>query len=128
MFFNQISLHDKIIKLIVNNPVKYRNTNLLNPYLILSITLFFSRYKSVIVNELYSKGLIELHGDVDLFLKAASAKDTKYLHISASLTTKGMAYYRLNIEKTAPQVTAITETYSISTARPRYKTTLSIVR
>ncbi len=99
MFFKITPLRDKIIKLIINNPIPYRNTDIINPYLILSITLFFNRFKTVLLNELYYKGMIELHGDVDLFIKAKKASDTKYLNIGASLTQKGMAYYRMNIQK-----------------------------
>lgn len=99
MFFKQTPLSDKIIKLILNNPIPHRHTDILNPYVMLSITLFFSKYKTVILKELYQKGLIELHGDVALFTKANSIFDTKYLKVSASLTQKGMAYYRLHIQK-----------------------------
>ncbi|MGI4022301.1 MAG: hypothetical protein ACRYFA_12410 [Janthinobacterium lividum] len=99
MFFKITPLRHKIIQLIVDNPIPYRNTDIINPYLILSITLFFSRFKTVLLNELYYKGLIELHGDVDLFIKAKKASDTKYLNIGASLTQKGLAYYRINVQK-----------------------------
>jgi hypothetical protein len=101
MFFKITPLRDKIIQLIIDNPIPYRNTDIINPYLILSITLFFSRFKRVLLNELYYKGMIELHGDVDLFIKAKKASDTRYLNIGASLTQKGMAYYRMNIQKEA---------------------------
>lgn len=103
--FKFTSLHDKIINLIVNNPVAYRNTDLINPSLTFSFTLFFSKYQSIILNELYNKGLIELHGDIDLFTKAKKASDTKYLSLTASITTKGMAYYKLHLQKEAPVAT-----------------------
>ncbi len=129
MFFNQVPLRNKILKLIVNNPVPLRNTDILSPYLILSITFFFNRYKSVIVNELYFKGLIDLHGDVDLFMKAKRAKDTKYLRISASLTAKGKAYYQLHVEKPEEELDLkTTEQYTAPAAQPRPKRTLNIVR
>jgi len=97
--FNFISLRHKIIKMIVNNPVSSRGTDILRPYLILSISLFFSRFKFVVLEELYHKGLIELDGDVALFINAKKASDTKYLSLTATITTKGMAYYRLHIQK-----------------------------
>ncbi|MVN20635.1 hypothetical protein [Mucilaginibacter arboris] len=100
--FNFTSLRHKIIKMIVNNPVPSRSTDILRPYLILSISLFFSRFKFVVLEELYYKGLIELHGDVALFIDAKKASDTKYLSLTASITTKGMAYYKLHIQKEAP--------------------------
>lgn len=100
--FKITPLSHRIIKLILNNPIPYRNTDILSPYLILSITLFFSKFKSVVVNELYEKGLIELHGDVELFMQAKNVSDTKYLKIAASITSKGMAYYKLNIREQAP--------------------------
>lgn len=103
MLFSTDSLRHKIIKLIVNNPVAGRNTDIVNPYLSLSIALFFSRYKSVVVEELYEKGLIDLHGDVDLFIASKKLSEIKYLSISASLTQKGLAYYRLHIEKAKPE-------------------------
>lgn len=99
MFFNSTPLRDKILKAILNNPVPYRNTDITNPYLIFSITLFFKKFKSVLLNELYYKGLIELHGDVDLFIKAKKASDIKYLNIGASLTDKGLSYYKMNVKK-----------------------------
>ncbi len=120
--FNFTPLRDKIIKLILDNPVPYRNTDIINPYLILSITFFFSRYKSVLLNELYYKGLIELHGDIDLFIKAKTASDTKYLSIGASITQKGMAYYRLNMKQDVPVAAPVLA----SEVSP--KTTLRIVR
>lgn len=109
MFFSTTPLRDKIIKMILNNPVPYRNTDIINPYLVLSITLFFSKYKKAVLNELYYKGLIELQGDVDLFIQAKKASDTKYLCLSASITQKGMAYYKLNIQKTESVVTKFSE-------------------
>ncbi len=99
MIFNSTPLRDKILKVISNNPVPYRNTDITNPYLIFSITLFFNKFKTVLLNELYYKGLIELHGDVDLFIKAKKASDIKYLNIGASLTEKGISYYKMNVKK-----------------------------
>jgi hypothetical protein len=129
MFFKVTPLRDKIIQLIIDNPIPYRNTDIINPYLILSITLFFSRFKRVLLNELYYKGMIELHGDVDLFLKAKKASDTRYLNIGASLTQKGLAYYRMNIQKEANE----NQLFSIEmqpqvTSNNNRKSTLSIVR
>lgn len=123
MFFTTTPLRHKIIQLIIDNPVPYRNTDIMNPYLILSITLFFSRYKAVLLNELYYKGLIELHGDVDLFIKSKKASDTKYLSIAASLTQKGMAYYKLNMQNTETEAVA-----EIPTMENSNRPTLSIVR
>ncbi|RYY06029.1 MAG: hypothetical protein EOP43_07455 [Sphingobacteriaceae bacterium] len=129
MFFKTTPLRDKIIKLIINNPIPYRNTDIINPYLVLSITLFFNRFKTVLLNELYYKGLVELHGDVDLFIKAKKAADTKYLNIGASLTQKGLAYYRMNVQKeeNTNQLFSVEmqpEPVSTSTQKPN----LSIVR
>jgi len=103
--FKFTPLRNKIIKMILNNPVSGRNTDILNPYLILSNTLFFSRYKTAVLNDLYSKGLIDLEGDVDLFTNAKKISDLKYLSVTASVTKKGMAFYKLHVEKaaTAPQ-------------------------
>lgn len=101
--FNFTPLRDKIIRAILNNPVTNRNTNILSPYFILSTTLFFGKYKSVILNELYNKGLIELHGDIDLFTKSNKISDTKYLSVTASITSKGRAYYKLYIQKEVPE-------------------------
>ena len=101
--FTITPLRNKIIKTILNNPVPNRHTNILSPYFILSTTLFFGKYKSVILDELYNKGLIELHGDVDLFSKANKISETKYLNLSASITSKGMAYYNIYIKKEAPE-------------------------
>ena len=130
MFFKITPLRDKIIKLIANNPVPYRNTDIINPYLMFSMTLFFGRYKSVILNELYYKGLIELHGDIYLFIKAKKASDTKYLNIGASLTQKGLAYYRMNINKDKADAKQFfdTETQTNPVSNMRQRTTLSIVR
>ncbi len=127
MFFTTTPLRDKIIKMILNNPVPYRNTDIINPYLVLSITLFFSKYKAVILDELYYKGLIELHGDVDLFIQAKKASDTKYLRIAASITQKGMAYYKLHMQTTKGAVTksVVTENREQNT---NIRPTLSIVR
>lgn len=100
--FTITPLRHKIIKLILNNPVPNRSTDILSHYLILSITLFFGRFKSVVINELYQTGLIDLHGDVELFMQAKKASDTKYLKIAASITPKGMAYYKIHIQKQAP--------------------------
>lgn len=130
MFFKITPLRDKIIKLIANNPVPYRNTDVINPYLIFSITLFFGRYKSVILNELYYKGLIELHGDIYLFIKANKASDTKYLNIGATLTKKGLAYYRMNIKKDEADTKQVfdTEMQASPVSTLRQRSTLSIVR
>lgn len=123
MFFTLTPLRDKIIKLILNNPIPNRDTDILNPYVMLSVTLFFSKYHSVILNELYYKGLIELHGDVTLFKKAKSLRDTKYLKVSASLTQKGMAYYRLHIQKDESNIAS-----SFLASATDKKHTLHIVR
>ena len=128
MFFNPTPLRDKIIKLILNNPIPYRNTDIINPYLILSITFFFSKYKSVILDELYNKGLIQLHGDVDLFIKATKASDTKYLSIAASITPKGMAYYKLHMQSSQPKMQAVRKMETTPNYTTRQKNTLSIVR
>ena len=101
--FNFTPLRNHILKMIINNPVPYRNTDVKNPYLILCVTLFFKRYKAVIMNELYYKGLIELHGDLALFIRAKTASETRYLRIEASVTAKGMSYYQTHILKAAPQ-------------------------
>lgn len=122
MFYSTTSLRHKIIKLIGNNPVAGRKTDIVNPYLSLSITLFFSKYKSVVVEELYNEGLIELHGDVDLFIASKTLNETKYLSISATLTQKGLTYYRLHIQKNKPETAVI----SVQTSNRRG--TLSIVR
>lgn len=129
MLFKITPLRDKIIQLIVDNPIPYRNTDIINPYLILSITLFFSRFKMVLLNELYYKGMIELHGDVDLFIKAKKASDTKYLNIGASLTQKGLAYYRMHIQKeeNKNQLFSV-EMQPESVLTSTRKSTLSIVR
>lgn len=121
MFFTTTPLRHKIIRLILNNPVPFRNTDIINPYIILSMTLFFGRYKSVILNELYYKGLIELHGDVNLFIKAKSIRDTKYINIAASLTKKGMAYYKLHVQADGERI-------PISVMEHNPQPTLSIVR
>lgn len=105
--FNTIPLRDIILRMIVNNPVKYRNTNVKSPYFLLGITFFFIRYKSVILNELYYKGLIDLHGDLTLFIKAKTARETGYLRVEASVTQKGMSYYHTNILGKAPQAEQI---------------------
>ena len=123
MFFKLTPLRHKIIRLIMDNKVPYRNTSITGPYLVLSITLFFKSYKSVILNELYYKGLINLHGDVDLFIKAKTASDIKYLNIAASLTQKGMVYYKLHIQKAGPE---LVPTSALSEMQQRQK--LSIVR
>jgi hypothetical protein len=99
--FKLTPLRDKIIRMILNNPVPDRATDILRPYLILTTTLFFSKYKSAVLNDLYYKGLIDLHGDVDLFIEAKKLRDTQYLNLAASVTKKGMAYYKLHIEKSA---------------------------
>ncbi len=100
--FNFAPLRNQILQMIINNPVPNRNTDVRSPYLVLSINLFFAKYKSVVLNELYYKGLIELHGDVSLFIKAKSASATRYLRVEASVTPKGMAYYYTHILKSAP--------------------------
>ncbi|MEX8548503.1 MAG: hypothetical protein V5804_12950 [Mucilaginibacter sp.] len=100
--FTITPLRDKIIKMILNNPVPDRNTDIINPFMIWSITFFFGKYQSVLVNELYKKGLVELHGDVELFMQAKKISDTKYLKVAASITKKGMAYYKIHIQKEAP--------------------------
>lgn len=131
MFFNRVPLRNKIIKMIVNNPVPYRNTDISSLFLILSITLFFNKYKSVIINELYYKDLIKLHGDVELFIKAKSAKDTRYLRIAASITPKGLCYYKAYIleieqETEAREIALPAEQQLEVQSRP--ERTLSIVR
>ncbi|MGI4751755.1 MAG: hypothetical protein ACRYFB_14080 [Janthinobacterium lividum] len=129
MFFNTTPLRDKILKLILNNPVPYRNTDITNPYLIFSITLFFNKFKTVLLNELYYKGLIELHGDVDLFIKAKKASDIKCLNIGASLTDKGLSYYKANVKKEDDQISAYYPDMQPFPDTPRRnKSTLSIVR
>lgn len=120
--FNFTPLRDKILQMVINNPVPYRNTDVRNPYFVLGINLFFTKYKSVVMNELYYKGLIELHGDVNLFIKAKSASQTRYLRVEASVTPKGMSYYQTNVLKTVPE----TEQESIQADFNRPK--LSIVR
>ena len=100
--FTITPLRDKIIKMILNNPVPNRNTDVINPFMIWSITFFFGKYQLVLVNELYKKGLVELHGDVELFMQAKKLSDTKYLKVAASITKKGMAYYKIHIQKEAP--------------------------
>lgn len=97
MQFRFIPLRNQIIKWIYNNPITGRSTDIINPFLLI-VTLFFSKYKSVILNELYYKNLINLHGDVDLFIGSKSLKDIKYINITASLTEKGKAYYKMNIQ------------------------------
>ncbi len=129
MFFTPTPLRHKIIQLIWNNPIPHRTTDIINPYFILSITLFFSRFKSTLLDELYNKGLIELHGDVDLFINAKKASDTKYLNIGASLTQKGIAYYRMHIQKEVAE----TQTSNVglqpkTVSKSAQKSTLSIVR
>ncbi|RYE37229.1 MAG: hypothetical protein EOP42_00460 [Sphingobacteriaceae bacterium] len=129
MFFNTTPLRDKILKVIINNPVPCRNTDITNPYLIFSITLFFKKFKTVLLNELYYKGLIDLHGDVDLFIKSKKAADIKYLNIGASLTTKGLSYYKMNVNKTADQDSAYQpDMEPFAPAPRRNKSTLMIVR
>ncbi|MVN20380.1 hypothetical protein [Mucilaginibacter arboris] len=104
MFFKPSPLRHQIIRLMMENPVPYRNTDIRGFYLILCTTLFFKKYKSVILNELYYKGLIELRGDINLFIRAKTVSDIKCLNISASLTAKGMAYYRLYIQEAGPEL------------------------
>jgi len=82
-----------------------------------------------LLDELYNKGLIELHGDVDLFINAKKASDTKYLNIGASLTQKGIAYYRMHIQKEVAE----TQTSNVglqpkTVSKSAQKSTLSIVR
>lgn len=123
MFFTPTPLRHKIIRMIMDNPAPYQNSDVIGLYLILSITLFFKRYKSVILNELYYKGLIDLQGDVDLFIKAKTANDIKYLTIAASLTQKGMVYYKLHIQQAGPEL----ET-TLATLETQQRPKLSIVR
>ncbi len=101
--FDIIPLRDRILRMVINNPVQFRNTDVRSPYFLLWITLFFTRYKSVILNELYYKGLIDLHGDLTLFSRAKSARETRYLRVEASVTPKGMRYYQSNILKSVPE-------------------------
>lgn len=101
--FYIIPLRDRILRMIISNPIPYRNTDVKSPYFILVVTLFFTHYKSVILNELYYKGLIELHGDLALFIRAKSANETRYLRLEASVTQKGVSYYQTNILKSAPE-------------------------
>ena len=122
MFYSKTSLKHKIIKLIKNNPINHRNTDIINPYFSLSITFFYKRYKAVVIEDLYEQGLINLHGDVDLFILSEKLVDTKYLNISASLTQKGIAYYRLHIQKL--QVAQ----EPVMLEQPLRRGTLSIVR
>ncbi|WP_419802987.1 hypothetical protein [Mucilaginibacter sp.] len=129
MFFNTTPLRDKILKSILNNPVPYRNTDITNPYLIFSITLFFKKFKTVLLNELYYKGLIDLQGDVDLFIKAKKAADIKYLNIGASVTEKGLSYYRMNVKKADDENTPYhPDMEPFPDAPRRNKSTLMIVR
>ena len=129
MFFNTTPLRDKILKAIFNNPVPYRNTDITNPYLIFSITLFFNKFKTVLLNELYYKGLIELTGDVDLFIKAKKAADVKYLNIGATFTDKGLSYYKTNVKKADDQDSAYhPDMEPFAPAPRRNKSALMIVR
>ncbi|RYE30400.1 MAG: hypothetical protein EOP42_12280 [Sphingobacteriaceae bacterium] len=129
MFFNTTPLRDKILKSIFNNPVPFRNTDITSPFLVFGITLFFSKFKNVLLNELYYKGLIEMHGDVDLFIKAKKASEVKYLNIGASLTDKGLAYYKMNVKKTDEQNSIYYPDMEPFPAAPRRnKTTLMVVR
>ncbi len=128
MFFQTTPLRDKILKVIFNNPVPYHNTDITNPYLIFSITLFFSRFKNVLLNQLYYKGLIDLTGDVDLFIKAKKAADTKYLKIGATLTDKGLSYYKTNVKKEEEISVYYPDMEPFEPAPRRNKSTLMIVR
>ncbi|MGI4805739.1 MAG: hypothetical protein ACRYFL_13295 [Janthinobacterium lividum] len=98
MFFNTTPLRDKILKTILSNPAPYRNTDITNPYLLFSMTLFFNKFKNVLLNELYYKGLIELQGDVDLLIKAKKAADFKHLNFTMLITDKGLAYAKINLK------------------------------
>jgi hypothetical protein len=102
--FHFTPLRDRVLQMIISNPVPHRNTDIRSPYSFLGITLFFTKYKSVILNELYYKGLIELHGDVTLYIKAKSASETRYLRVEASVTRKGMNYYHSNISQSTSEV------------------------
>ncbi len=124
MFFKPSPLRNKIIQLMMENPAPYQNTDIGGFYLILFVTLFFKKYKSVILNELYYKGLIELHGDVNLFIRAKTASDVRCLNISASLTDKGMAYYRLYVQEAGPEL----ELSLTSATEQQQQPKLSLVR
>lgn len=105
MFFNQTPLRHQVIRRIAESKnTVYRNTEISGFLTKLYILLFFKRFKSVILNELYYKGLIELHGDVTLFIRAETAIDVSHLNIAASLTAKGMVYYKLYLEEAGPEL------------------------
>jgi len=125
--FKPIPLHYKIIRLISNNPFPNRNTNI-NPYSITGAKLFFKRYKSLILNKLYYKDLIELHGDVDLFIKAEKASATRYICIEASLTKKGIKYFELNIKKEKENLPAVYSNHTPTNTKTPTKSPLRIVR
>jgi hypothetical protein len=123
MFFKLMPLQHRIIKLIADKPGRiYRSTEIKGFYQNLFILLFYKKCKSVILNQLYYKGLIELHGDVALFIGAKTVSDAKYLTIAASLTPKGIVYYKLYIEEAGPELEPAQS--SQTTSRPN----LSVIR
>jgi len=126
MFFKPQPLRHKIIRLIATSQgMVYRSSDIKGFYLKLYILLFFQEYKSVILNELYYKGLIELHGDVTLFIRSKTASEAKHLTIAASLTAKGMVYYKLYIEEAGPE---LKPSQPVQSSQPAQRPKLSIVR
>lgn len=92
-------LSHQVLHLIVDDRISTQHKNSMNRYLMLNLTLFFSKYKSAILDDLYYKGLVDLHGDVTHFIRAKTLQDIWYLKLGASITVKGMAYYQLNLQK-----------------------------